>query len=494
MSTRHRPGPGHDEPETDTEPADDRRPRPWPAAATRARGVRTAGPSAAVSVKLEGLSAYYGDSHAVKGVDLDFERQRGHRDHRPVGLRQVDAGALHQPHARGDPRRARRGAACCSTTWTLRPGRRRRRRAARDRHGLPEAQPVPDDVDLRQRRRRACGSTRRGKADLERARRGARCAGAGLWEEVKDRLERARRRPLGRPAAAPVHRAHDRGRARGDPDGRAVLGARPDRDAEDRGADRPSSSSAYTIVIVTHNMQQAARVADTTAFMLERRAGRGRADREDLHQPRRLAHRGVRHRASSGDAMPRHGPATLALPGGAARPRGAGARAGSTWSSRTLDRALEALEHQDVELAAIVIADDDRIDGRYLEVHQGILSLLALQAPVAGDLRLVAALLHVIKHIERMGDQCVNIAKLIPLVGHEPPSRRARCSAASSKMGAHRALGGRPGQAGLRAARRRPGRGPRPPGRRRSTGSTARSSARPSRSATTPTRASGRCT
>jgi phosphate transport system protein len=88
-----------------------------------------------------------------------------------------------------------------------------------------------------------------------------------------------------------------------------------------------------------------------------------------------------------------------------------------------LDRVLEALEHQDVELAQIVILDDDRLDGRYLEVHQGVLSLLALQAPVAGDLRLVASLLHVIMHIERMGDQCVNIAKLIPLSGHEPPRR-----------------------------------------------------------------------
>jgi phosphate transport system protein len=90
----------------------------------------------------------------------------------------------------------------------------------------------------------------------------------------------------------------------------------------------------------------------------------------------------------------------------------------------TLGRTMEALENQDIELAAIVIADDDRIDGRYLEVHQGILSLLALQAPVASDLRTVAALLHVIKHAERMGDQCVNIAKLLPLVGNEPPVDR----------------------------------------------------------------------
>jgi phosphate transport system protein len=69
-----------------------------------------------------------------------------------------------------------------------------------------------------------------------------------------------------------------------------------------------------------------------------------------------------------------------------------------------------------------VISDDDRIDGRYLEVHQGVLSLLALQAPVAGDLRLVAAVLHIIKNMERMGDQCVNIAKLVPLAGHHPPA------------------------------------------------------------------------
>jgi phosphate transport system protein len=88
---------------------------------------------------------------------------------------------------------------------------------------------------------------------------------------------------------------------------------------------------------------------------------------------------------------------------------------------QALDRALEAVSYQDVELAGMVVADDDRIDGRYLEVHQGILSLLATQTPVAGDLRIVASLLHVIRCVERMGDQCVNIAKLVPLSGHEPP-------------------------------------------------------------------------
>jgi phosphate transport system protein len=90
--------------------------------------------------------------------------------------------------------------------------------------------------------------------------------------------------------------------------------------------------------------------------------------------------------------------------------------------SGQLERTMEAVEHQDVELAQLVIADDDRIDGRYLEVHQSLIALLATQSPVATDLRLIAALLHVIKNVERMGDQCVNICKLIPLSGNEPPA------------------------------------------------------------------------
>ncbi len=88
----------------------------------------------------------------------------------------------------------------------------------------------------------------------------------------------------------------------------------------------------------------------------------------------------------------------------------------------SLDRTIESVQHQDIELAELVVADDDIIDGRYLEVHQSILALFATQAPVATDLRLIAALLHVMKNIERMGDQCVNIAKVVPIVGHEAPA------------------------------------------------------------------------
>jgi len=90
--------------------------------------------------------------------------------------------------------------------------------------------------------------------------------------------------------------------------------------------------------------------------------------------------------------------------------------------SAALVRTMETVEQQDVELAQLVIADDDRIDGRYLEVHQSLIALLATQSPVATDLRLISALLHILKNVERMGDQCVNICKLIPLTGNEPPA------------------------------------------------------------------------
>jgi len=85
-----------------------------------------------------------------------------------------------------------------------------------------------------------------------------------------------------------------------------------------------------------------------------------------------------------------------------------------------LDQAVEAVLNRDEELAVMVLNNDDRIDGRYLDVHQGVLSLLARQSPVASDLRLVAAILHTIMHIERIGDLCVNIAKLVPLMGEAP--------------------------------------------------------------------------
>ena len=113
-----------------------------------------------------------------------------------------------------------------------------------------------------------------------------------------------------------------------------------------------------------------------------------------------------------------------------------------------LDRAIESVAHQDVELAGMVVADDAQIDRCYLDVHNRVLSLMVLQAPVADDLRLLAGLLQIIRCIERMGDQCVNIAKLVPLSGNETPKDntilelldKMSISAREQVKGAHKAF------------------------------------------------------
>ena len=109
----------------------------------------------------------------------------------------------------------------------LREGRRPDRGPHPHRHGLPEAQPVPE-VDLRQHRLRPAGHRHEGRQHGRPGRGGAarrRAVGRGQGQAQAVGV-----RPLRRSAAAAVHRPDHRHPARRDPDGRAVLGARPDRD------------------------------------------------------------------------------------------------------------------------------------------------------------------------------------------------------------------------------------------------------------------------
>lgn len=82
------------------------------------------------------------------------------------------------------------------------------------------------------------------------------------------------------------------------------------------------------------------------------------------------------------------------------------------FAERSVGRAIEALVSRDPALAQNVIDSDDEIDDRYLDVEHRTLQLLALQTPVASDLRLLSAMLHINLHLERIGDQAVNIAKI----------------------------------------------------------------------------------
>jgi len=78
--------------------------------------------------------------------------------------------------------------------------------------------------------------------------------------------------------------------------------------------------------------------------------------------------------------------------------------------------AIRALGENDRELADEIIAFDDEIDDRFLRIERAIQSLLALQTPVARDLRLLLAILHINLLLERTADGCVTVAKLSKLV------------------------------------------------------------------------------
>jgi len=92
-------------------------------------------------------------------------------------------------------------------------------------------------------------------------------------------------------------------------------------------------------------------------------------------------------------------------------------------AQRAVERAVHALVHKDAREADAVVAGDDALDATYLDVEQRILSLLATQTPVASDLRLVSAILHANLHLERVGDQAVNIAKIAKVTMDLPTSQ-----------------------------------------------------------------------
>jgi phosphate transport system protein len=92
-------------------------------------------------------------------------------------------------------------------------------------------------------------------------------------------------------------------------------------------------------------------------------------------------------------------------------------------SERSLARSLEVLERDDLALADDVIAGDDDIDARYVLIERRTLELLALQTPVAVDLRLISVILHTNLHLERVGDMAVNICKIVKVVHGLPPNQ-----------------------------------------------------------------------
>ena len=193
--------------------------------------------------------------------------QPGDGADRSVGLRQVDAAALPQPHERPDRRRADRRAASSSTTRDPRPGHRRDRAAPQGGHGLPEADALCQ-VDLRERGLRA--ADRRRRASGRSSTRPWKRACSGPPSGTRSRTG-CTNRPWGSPAASTSGCASP---GRSPSTRRSSSWTSPVRRLDPRSTTRIEDligelRGEYTIIIVTHNLQQAARVSDHTAFLYE---------------------------------------------------------------------------------------------------------------------------------------------------------------------------------------------------------------------------------
>ena len=89
--------------------------------------------------------------------------------------------------------------------------------------------------------------------------------------------------------------------------------------------------------------------------------------------------------------------------------------------SKAMLRSIEALKGRDLEIAHQLVADDQKINNKRFEIEEKCIELIATQQPMASDLRIVIAILHITTEIERIGDYAVGIARITVMIGDEPP-------------------------------------------------------------------------
>jgi phosphate transport system protein len=89
--------------------------------------------------------------------------------------------------------------------------------------------------------------------------------------------------------------------------------------------------------------------------------------------------------------------------------------------SKALLRSIDALKNRDLELARQIITDDQKVNSKRFEIEEKCIELIATQQPMASDLRIIIAILNITTEIERIGDYAVGIARIVILIGDEPP-------------------------------------------------------------------------
>jgi phosphate transport system protein len=79
------------------------------------------------------------------------------------------------------------------------------------------------------------------------------------------------------------------------------------------------------------------------------------------------------------------------------------------------------LKERDLDLAHRIIADDKKVDMKRFEIEDKCIQLIATQQPMASDLRTIISVFNIISEVERIGDHAEGIAKIVIMIGDEPP-------------------------------------------------------------------------
>ena len=82
---------------------------------------------------------------------------------------------------------------------------------------------------------------------------------------------------------------------------------------------------------------------------------------------------------------------------------------------------IEALKERDLDKAHEIIADDLKINNKRFNIEEKCVQLIATQQPMASDLRAIVSVLNIITEIERIGDYAEGTAKIVIMIGDEPP-------------------------------------------------------------------------
>ena len=88
---------------------------------------------------------------------------------------------------------------------------------------------------------------------------------------------------------------------------------------------------------------------------------------------------------------------------------------------KAISRSIEGLKKKDLTLAQQVIADDLKINQKRFNIEEKCIQLIATQQPMASDLRIIICVLNIITELERIGDYAEGIAKIVVMIGDEPP-------------------------------------------------------------------------